>query len=71
MNTKAHIFALAFTIASGFVVGAITSTAIAEGFKPQLASHSNTYAMRMDRCPYYPSPVFCRGVRATEWTAEG
>jgi hypothetical protein len=69
MNTKAHIFALA-TMASGFGVVAITSTATADGFKPQLANRSNIYAMRMDRCPYYPSPVFRRGVRTTEAAAE-
>lgn len=70
MNTKAHIFALAFIIASGFAVVAITSTATADGLKPQLANRSNIYAIRMDRRPYYPSPVFCRGVRATEAAAE-
>jgi hypothetical protein len=57
MNTKmtGTIVALAVTI-----TGAALATA-AERSKPQSSNSPNVYEMRLDRCPYYPSPVVCHG----------
>lgn len=58
MTTKVIVIALAVTIMGGVL-------ALADGSKLQSANSANVHAMRMDRCPYYPSPVFCRaGSRA-------
>jgi hypothetical protein len=46
MTMKAIVATLAFTIMGGM---------------PALSDGSSVYAMKMDRCPYYPSPVVCRG----------
>ncbi len=32
----------------------------AEGSSGQIANNANAYEMNLDRCPYYPSPAFCR-----------
>jgi hypothetical protein len=53
MNTKIIGIALAVTIVSG-------GLAVAEGSKAHSKNGTNVHAMRMDRCPYYPSPVVCR-----------
>jgi len=53
MNTKIFSIALAATI----LVGGL---AAAEPSKTNAVNSTDTYAMRMDRCPYYPSPVLCR-----------
>ena len=58
-------FALALTIAGGL---AIANGATAGGSKPRSAD-VNTHAVRMDGCPYYPSPVFCRSRSAARTTA--
>jgi hypothetical protein len=53
--------ALALTIVGGLP---IANSATAEG--PKLQSNgANSRAVRMDGCPYYPSPVFCRGASTT------
>ena len=49
--------ALALTIVGGL---AITTGATAASSKPQSVDANQQHAMRMDACPYYPSPVFCR-----------
>jgi hypothetical protein len=53
MTTKNIVIALAFT-----VVGA--TLALAQGSTPQATNSANVHATNLDRCPYYPSPVFCR-----------
>jgi hypothetical protein len=52
MTTKV-IITLAFTVLGG-------ALALAQGSKPQATNSTNVHAMNLDRCPYYPSPVFCR-----------
>jgi hypothetical protein len=61
MNTKIGIVALAFTL-----VGAFTAPVapLAQESNLQLARGPNVYAMRMDGCPYYPSPVACRSTQS-------
>jgi hypothetical protein len=60
MDTKVWIVALAFTIVGGLGIAPLISTAVAEGVNHQSAAGSTSApAMRMDRCPYYPSPVAC------------
>jgi hypothetical protein len=54
MNTKIIGITLAFTIMGGVL-------ALADGSKLQSANSADVFAMKMDRCPYYPSPVACRG----------
>jgi hypothetical protein len=60
MNTKiiGITLALAVTITGGAL--AVAAGVVAEGSKLQSSNSSNVYEMR-DRCPYYPSPVVCRG----------
>ena len=53
MSTKVIIIALAFTVLGGML-------AMAQSSKPQTAHSAHVHAMNLDRCPYYPSPVFCR-----------
>jgi hypothetical protein len=39
---------------------------------PKLQSEgANHHAMRMDGCPYYPSPVFCGDASTAHTTASG
>jgi len=52
MTTKVIAIALAFT-----VVGA--TLALAQSSKPQATNGASVHGMNLDRCPYYPSPVFC------------
>jgi hypothetical protein len=54
MNTKmiGITLALAVTITGGML-------AVEDGSTLQSPNSSNVYEMRMDRCPYYPSPVVC------------
>jgi hypothetical protein len=60
MNTKiiGIALALAVTITGGAL--AVTAGVVAEGSKLQSSHSSNAHEMR-DRCPYFPSPVVCRG----------
>jgi hypothetical protein len=44
---------LAFTVLGG-------TLALAQGSKPLATNIANVHAKNLDRCPYYPSPVFCR-----------
>jgi hypothetical protein len=53
MTTK-HI---AITLA--FAVGGATF-ALAQGSKPPATNSASVHTTNLDRCPYYPSPVFCR-----------
>jgi hypothetical protein len=58
MIAKVIIITTTFTIMGGVL-------ALADGSKPQSANSANGHAKKMDRCPYYPSPVLCRsGLRA-------
>jgi hypothetical protein len=58
MTTKVIFVALAFTVVAGIL-------AIAQSSKPQTTSSAPVHVKHFDRCPYYPSPVFC-GSRAGE-----
>jgi hypothetical protein len=53
MTTKVIFVALAFTVVAGIL-------AIAQSSKPQTTSSALVQVKHFDRCPYYPSPVFCR-----------
>ena len=53
MTTKVIIIALAFTTLGGML-------AMAQSSKPHTTRSAHVRAMNFDRCPYYPSPVFCR-----------
>jgi hypothetical protein len=70
MNTKliGITFALAVTLAGA--VSSVTAGAATKGVILQPANTSNSYAMRMDRCPYYPSPVVCRSAPAARATSD-
>lgn len=52
MTAKVIVIALALTAMGGMI-------ALADASKQQ-AENMNVHAMNLDRCPYYPSPVFCR-----------
>ena len=56
MTTKVIAVTLAFTVLSGTLT-------LASGSKPQAMNSANVHAMNLDRCPFYPSPVFCRSER--------
>jgi hypothetical protein len=51
MTTKAIAITVAFTVLGG-------TLALAQGTKPQGTNSATVHGL--DRCPYYPSPVFCR-----------
>jgi hypothetical protein len=53
MSTKVIVTTLAFAIIGG-------TLAPAQDSKPQATNSANAHVMNLDRCPYYPSPVFCR-----------
>jgi hypothetical protein len=53
VDREAFAIILAFTVLGG-------TLALAQGSKPQATSSANVHAKNLDRCPYYPSPVFCR-----------
>jgi hypothetical protein len=53
MTTRVIFLALAFSVLAGIL-------AIAQGSKPQTTSSALVHVKHFDRCPYYPSPVFCR-----------
>jgi hypothetical protein len=59
MNTKVIGITLAFTMMGGLL-------ALADRSKLQSANSANVFAMKMDGCPYYPSPVVCRDGRERE-----
>ena len=63
MNTKIIGITLALTVTITGGVLAVAAGGLAEGSKLQSPNSSNVYEMRMDRCPYYPSPVFCHNGR--------
>jgi hypothetical protein len=44
---------LAFTVLGG-------TLALAQASKPQTTNSADAHAKTFDRCPYYPSPIFCR-----------
>jgi hypothetical protein len=48
---------IAVTLAVAVVGGTI---ALAQSLKPRATNGANVHAMNLDRCPHYPSPVFCR-----------
>src|SRR5262249_10902247 len=48
------------------IVGYLTiATGVTAGSSKLQSAGANTHAVRMDGCPYYPSPVFCRGASTT------
>jgi hypothetical protein len=53
MTTKVIAVTLAFTVLGG-------TLALARDAKLQIGNGANVGATNLDRCPYYPSPVFCR-----------
>jgi hypothetical protein len=53
VDPKALAIILAFAVLGG-------TLALAQGSKPQATNSANVPAKNLDRCPYYPSPVFCR-----------
>jgi hypothetical protein len=53
MTTNVIIGALAFTVLAGML-------AIAQISQPQTTRSATVHVKHFDRCPYYPSPVFCR-----------
>jgi len=53
MTTEVIIIALAFTVLAGML-------AMGQSSKPQTTRSTIVHAVHFDRCPYYPSPVFCR-----------
>jgi hypothetical protein len=53
VDRQALAIIFAFTVLGG-------TLALAQGSKPQATSSANVHAKNLDRCPYYPSPVFCR-----------
>jgi len=55
MATKLIVIALGFTVMG-------ETLALADGTNQQATNSANVHAMNFDRCPYYPSPVFCREV---------
>lgn len=67
MNKNVIGVALALTITGGLAIANDTAPG---GSKPQPSSANthaarlNPHAARMDACPYYPSPVFCRSALA-------
>jgi hypothetical protein len=63
MNTKVISIALAFTMVGGVL-------ALADGSKPQSANSAKVFAIKVDRRPYYPSPVACRGGSRARTTSE-
>ena len=69
MKTNVLGITLAVTITGGLL--ALTASAVADGSKLQSANSSNVYAMKMDRCPYYPSPVLCRDGSRAHMTSGG
>jgi hypothetical protein len=63
MNTKVLGITLAFTMMGGVL-------ALADGSKLKSWNSANIFAMKMDRCPYYPSPVVCRGGSRARTTSD-
>ena len=55
VDRVALVIILAFTVLGG-------TLALAQGSKPQTTNSANVHAKNLDRCPYYPSPVFCHSV---------
>jgi hypothetical protein len=53
VDWEALAIILAFTVLGGTV-------ALVQGSTPQATSSANVQAKNLDRCPYYPTPVFCR-----------
>lgn len=49
---------------------AIATGATAHGSKLQ-SKAANQHSMRMDACPYYPSPVFCRDASTAHSATSG
>ena len=68
MNTKAIGIALSIVITGGALAAAGVAAATAS--KLPWSVHANAHAMRLDRCPYYPSPVACRSPLGTRTTSD-
>jgi hypothetical protein len=68
---KTNVLGITFALAVTGGLLALTASAVADGSKLQSANRSNVYAMKMDRCPYYPSPVVCRDGSRAHTTSGG
>jgi hypothetical protein len=64
MITKVIAITLAFTVLGG-------TLALSQDSKQQAASIASVHAKNLDRCPYYPSPVFCRSYSRSREQNEG
>jgi hypothetical protein len=60
MSTKILGATLALAVTLTGAAFAVTAGAGAERSKPQSQNSSKVHELRLDRCPYYPSPVVCR-----------
>jgi hypothetical protein len=64
MITKIIAITLAFTVLNG-------TLALSQGSKQQATVIATVHAKNLDRCPYYPSPVFCRSDSRSREQDEG
>jgi hypothetical protein len=71
MNTKLIGITVAFAVTITGAVLAATAGAAAAGSNRPSARDPNVYAMRMDGCPYYPSPVACHSGAGARTTSDG
>jgi hypothetical protein len=55
VDREALAIILAFTVLGG-------TLALAQSSKEQTTNSANVHAKNLDRCPYYPSPVFCHSI---------
>ncbi len=67
---KRTLIALAFTVTAIGTPFALTNAVSAANPSMSATHHENFYAMRMDSCPYYPSPVVCRNLQPQAGTNE-
>jgi hypothetical protein len=56
---KTNVLGLTLALAVIIAGGVLATAGAATASKQQSTSTSHSYAMRMDACPYYPSPVAC------------
>jgi hypothetical protein len=57
MNTKVLGIGLVLSV---IITSSIATGAVLERSSTLQSVHPNAQAMRLDACPYYPSPVVCR-----------
>jgi hypothetical protein len=66
---KFNVFGLTLALAVTITGGVFATAVAATTSKDQSANTSHAYAMRMDACPYYPSPIACH-VRSSNAAAD-